>query len=131
MGGQFPAIVRCKQTDSELALRRVGDSWGARVPFPWRLAGVLFCSKARKDLCRHLTSSAASSHRLPAEPRREAARGPTVVQPQDGMWDVCGQTRVTGKPQWEHPQLNIASLLGFHSRDSGNKHLMRIMQGKH
>lgn len=44
------------------------------------------------------------SHRLPAEPRKEAARGPTLVQPQDCVWDVCGQTRVTGKPQWEHPQ---------------------------
>lgn len=84
-----------------------------------RLAGILFCSKAKKEVSRHPASPAASSYRLLAEPWREAARGPTVVQPQDRVWDVYGQTRVTGEPQWEYPQLSTACLLGFHARDTG------------
>lgn len=110
--------MRHKPTSSELAL---GGGFLERKfpPFPQRLAGILFCRKARKEVSRHPTSPAASSHRLPAEPRRGAAGGPTVVQPQDGVWDVCGQIRVTGKPQWEHPQLSTASLLSFHSGDTG------------
>lgn len=69
LGGQFPAIVRHMPTSSELAL---GGGFLERKypPFPQRLAGILFCRRARKEVSRHPTSPAASSHRLPAEPRR-------------------------------------------------------------
>lgn len=105
-----PTIVRCRQTTLSKpgACHSVGDFWSwageeKTPPHPGGWQGL--CSAEREELRQVGTPPV-----LQPAPQ-EAASGPTVVQPQDGVKGVCGQTRVTGKPQWEHPQLPPASFV--------------------